>query len=70
MQRITYAKTQSDAVAKMLGTYRENDKKERKSKNTAARGMWLPGVPDLNIFGFMFVLLVSTLGCVALHAEP
>lgn len=36
-QRITYAKTKSDAVAKVDGTYKP-DKKSRAQKNAAARG--------------------------------
>lgn len=36
-QRINYAKTESDAVAKLKGTYKP-DKKKRAEKNAAARG--------------------------------
>eukprot|EP00884_Botryococcus_braunii_P015525 jgi/Botrbrau1/2656/Bobra.0203s0007.1 len=35
--RLAYAKTESDSVAKLKGTYSEKDKKERKSKNVLAR---------------------------------
>jgi hypothetical protein len=37
-QRITYAKTKSDAVAKLDGSYMETDKKERQKRNKAERG--------------------------------
>lgn len=35
--RLQYARTKSDAVAKLDGSYREKDKKERSKKNAAAR---------------------------------
>ena len=41
MQRITYAKTKSDAVAKLDGTFQEKDKKERQKHNKAERGRHL-----------------------------
>lgn len=37
MQRISFAKTKSDAVAKLDGTFKA-DKKARSAKNTASRG--------------------------------
>jgi hypothetical protein len=38
LQRIQYAKTESDAVAKLKGTYKP-DKKKRQEKAAAARGI-------------------------------
>lgn len=37
-QRIGFAKTKSDAVAKMDGTYKERDKQQRQQMNQQARG--------------------------------
>jgi hypothetical protein len=37
LQKLSYAKTKSDAVAKLEGTYKPD--KERSKKNAAARGM-------------------------------
>jgi hypothetical protein len=39
VQRITYAKTKSDAVAKAEGTYVEKDKTARQKHNQEQRGM-------------------------------
>ena len=37
-QKIQYAKTKSDAVAKLDGSFRPRDKRERQKKNEVARG--------------------------------
>lgn len=37
-QRISYAKGKSDAVAKLDGTFKPRDKRERQKKNESARG--------------------------------
>jgi RNA recognition motif-containing protein len=39
LQRITYAKTKSDAIAKLDGTFKA-DKKTRAAKGPAAKGAW------------------------------
>ena len=38
LQRIQYAKTKSDAVAKLEGSFKPRDKRERQKKNEVARG--------------------------------
>ena len=37
-QKISYAKTKSDAVAKLDGSFKPRDKRERQKKNESARG--------------------------------
>lgn len=37
-QKIQYAKTKSDAIAKLDGSYKPDKKKDRAKKNEAARG--------------------------------
>ena len=38
LQKIQYAKTKSDAVAKLEGSFKPRDKRERQKKNEVARG--------------------------------
>ena len=64
-QKLTFAKTKSDAVAKIEGTYVPKDKTERQKQNKAARGVPLPRCADVSVAVqvWWWSSLISGWGC-------